>query len=554
MRRGARPAPGILLACAGLVGCGVSEPMSKRLEVVPIVEGIHATCREVLAAMKAGEPARAAKAATADYTEVEGGPGEPVTILADAGGATVVEWSGAGPDCLVAGLERRLRRYQRVEGGLWKVRKLGAWSATEVEGRCEQRVWGILVDGTREEEVRVIDARFRREGDAWKVARCVERSRAAIRAPKPLFADDTARSGVTHVYAVPPASDDSALYPGEHQGGGVAAVDVDGDRDVDLVLMGRDGPHLWLNRGDGTFADATAASGLGRLAGGDGRGLVCADFDGDGHRDLLCAVHAGPNVYYRGTGPGRFAEATAAAGLADSGRYSTALAAGDVDGDGDLDLYVANYGDTRRHVVDFLATNGEPDRLFRNRGDGTFEDVTEAAGLGQTGFALACGFADMDGDGDPDLYVANDFAYNRLYRNLGDGTFEDVTSATGAADAGMGMGVTWADLDGDRDLDLYVSNMFSSVGQWIFEDPDYPVPGLLGWVFRGRVLDVLRKVAGGNTILRNDGAAFVDASGISGAGNGGWAWAAPALGADADGRTDLYVSAGFVTGELPVDT
>ena len=280
---------------------------------------------------------------------------------------------------------------------------------------------------------------------------------------------------------------------------------------------------------------------------------MCVDFDGDGHRDLFCTVFRGPNVYYRGLPGGRFAEATAAVGLAGSGVYSSSAAAADLEGDGDLDLYVCNFGDTRGQAVDDLARNGERNRCFRNDG-GRFTDVTDASGLGDTGYSLAVAFADVDGDGDVDGYVANDFAFNRLFRNRGDGTFEDVTGATGAADAGMGMGVTWADLDGDGDLDCYVSNMFSSVGHWIFDDPEYPVGGLSGFLFRGAVIGVLRKLAAGNTVLRNDGGRFTTIGEVSGAANAGWAWAAPAIDLDADGRTDLYVSNGMVTGPDATDT
>jgi hypothetical protein len=334
----------------------------------------------------------------------------------------------------------------------------------------------------------------------------------------------------------------------------VAAVDLEGDGDIDLLVMNGAGPQCFRNRGDGTFEDVTRDYGLKPFARGSGRGLICIDLDGDGRRDLFCAVFNGPNVYYRGAAGGRFSEATARAGLADSGGYSTGVSAADQDGDGDLDLYICNYGDTRGQAVDDMALNGEANRCFRNDGNGSFTDQTDASGLGDTGYSLAASWADVDGDGDQDCYVANDFAFNRFFINDGTGAFDDATRAWGAHDVGMGMNVTWADLDGDGDLDVYVSNMFSSTGQWIFDDPDYPLPGLAGILFRSKVLEVFQKLAAGNTILRNDGDRFTLRADGTGAANGGWSWAAPATDLDADGRTDLYVVNGMVTGVLEEDT
>ncbi|MCI0343082.1 MAG: VCBS repeat-containing protein [Planctomycetales bacterium] len=545
------------LAIVLLAGCFSARPEGEPLAIVRDVEALQAVGRKVTSAIQKHDPDLALEAFAADYREAGGGADEAVLVGAAPGGLAVTEYGERpGPQAGRASVAARVARYSRVDGTLFKVRKVLERSEERVLATCEQRIRGVLADGRREEETRWLLVEFRREAGAWKIARVAETGRNAVcGGADSVFEDWTAGSGISQVYVEGCDRHDDAFYPGEHSGGGIAASDVDRDGDPDLVFAGSARLALWLNRGDGRFEDATDRAGfkdVGPLQ--SLRGVLCADFDADGSRDLFLAVYGGPNQFYRGKGDGTFTEATVAAGLAESGVWSTCAAAADVDGDGDLDLFVGGYGTVRERPVDFMARNGEADRLFRNRGDGTFEDVTEAAGVGHTGYALAAAFADVTGDGAPDLYVANDFAFNALYVNRGDGTFEDRTKASKTNDVGMGMGVSWADFDADGDLDLYVSNMFSSVGQWIFEDPDYPVPGLVGWLFRGRVLDILRKMAAGNSLLRNNGdGTFTDVGAEAGASNGGWAWSSSALDYDGDGWTDIYVVNGFVTGEDPED-
>ncbi|MCI0347705.1 MAG: VCBS repeat-containing protein, partial [Chloroflexi bacterium] len=233
--------------------------------------------------------------------------------------------------------------------------------------------------------------------------------------------------------------------------------------------------RLFLGGGAGRFRDATAASGDAAHA-GYGMGVAAGDADGDGDCDLY-VTNFGPDAYFTGAGDGSFAEATAAAGLGDD-RWTVAPLFFDADQDGDLDLYVTGYveidvehpswcGDRRPGWRSYCHPDhyqGIADRFWRNRGDGTFADETAAAGLsdnlGKGLGAIAC---DLDDDGDLELYIANDSTENRLWKNRGDGTFVDDTlfSGTGVSREGLtqaGMGLAVGDPDGDHDFDILVTN------------------------------------------------------------------------------------------------
>jgi len=251
--------------------------------------------------------------------------------------------------------------------------------------------------------------------------------------------------------------------------------------------------RLFRNLGDGRFADVTAASGAGDR--GYGQGALAFDADGDGAVDLYLANY-GPDVLLRNLGDGRFADATAAAGVAVDG-WSVSAAAADADGDGAVDLYVARYVDYdpaaplycgepdsgERRYCDPTLFAGAPDVLLRNLGGGRFADATVAAGLGEArGRGLGVAFVDLDDDGRADLYVANDLDPNFLFRNLGDGRFEDLSLLSGAAvdregRAQAGMGVVAADLVGDGRVHLAVTNfdvetnaLYRNLGGLLFED------------------------------------------------------------------------------------
>ena len=299
--------------------------------------------------------------------------------------------------------------------------------------------------------------------------------------PTVRFTDVTAAAGIHFKHT---SGLSGRKYGVEALGSGAAFFDYNGDGHMDLyVVNGADLPGhispqpprnaLYRNRADGRFVETAA----GVADTGYGMGCSAGDYDNDGDADLFVA-NFGTNILYRNEG-GRFTDVTAAAIPASDRNWSTGSAFVDYDLDGDLDLYVANYLDyqfetdpldengrlkkDRRHYAP-TEYPGQRDFLYRNEAGGRFVDVTEEAGLlSLEGRELGAVFFDWDGDGDPDLFQANDATPNFLYRNEGDGSFSEIGLAAGAAynEAGKpegGMGTDIADTDGDGHLEILVTN------------------------------------------------------------------------------------------------
>ena len=278
-------------------------------------------------------------------------------------------------------------------------------------------------------------------------------------------------------------------HPVETMGSGVAVFDYDGDGDPDLFFVqggavpGTGGTpdvvgQLFRNDGAGRFRDVSAPAGFGERPPeeGHGMGAVAADHDNDGDQDLLI-TRAGPDLLYENRGDGTFALRDA--GL-DAGGWSASAAFSDLDGDGDLDLFITRYldwspannpvcartvdGEPVRSYCLPDAFSGVPDLLYENRGDGSFRDMSEAAGIAlPTGKGLGVIAADLSGDPLPDLYVANDTVPNFLFENRGGLRFAERGLPAGVAYDGdgnalAGMGVATADIEPDGDLDLFVTN------------------------------------------------------------------------------------------------
>ncbi len=331
---------------------------------------------------------------------------------------------------------------------------------------------------------------------------------------------------------------------------GIALGDVNGDGldDVYVCQQGGVPNRLFLHGSDGTAVDATAASGLGFLE--NTRSALLLDLDGDGDQDVAFAT--GPLVvigYNEGDGTFRDFVPLTCPDVPDV--YS--LSAADPDGDGDLDLYACRYaakgilGQPPTPYHD--ANNGAPNVYWRNDGERRFADATAEVGLdhNNTKFSFASLWEDFDGDGDLDLYVANDFGRKNLYRNEG-GRFRDVADEVGAADIGAGMGVTSADVDLDGDWDLYVSNMFSSAGRRIVPQSEHFMKE------HPELHPYYQRHARGNSLLVNRGdGTFEDATDVARVAVGGWAWGAKFVDINNDGYEDIYSPDGFVTNEDPGD-
>ena len=346
---------------------------------------------------------------------------------------------------------------------------------------------------------------------------------------------------------------DAALGVSVYGHHGVSLGDFDGDGLDDLYVSQPGGlpNRLYRNNGDGSLSDATLSAGLAVL---DETSMsLFADADGDGDQDLVL-IGATP-MLFRNSGGGQYA-LDPAAGLdlaEDRAAMFTGAAMADYDLDGDLDLYVCAYDFWQSSAgydaptPYFDAVNGPPNLLFRNDGQGSFREVSREAGLEPTNnrFSFAAAWGDYDNDGDPDLYVANDFGRNNLYRNNGDGSFSDIAAEAGVEDLGAGMSAAWGDYDNDGDLDLYTANMWSSAGLRITGSRQFE-----GVASRERERRMFRRQAQGNSLFRNDGdAGFHDASEEAGVRAGRWAWASDFVDLDGDGLLDLFVQNGFITGE-----
>ncbi|MES1241629.1 MAG: CRTAC1 family protein [Acidobacteriota bacterium] len=388
---------------------------------------------------------------------------------------------------------------------------------------------------------------------------------------RPQFTEVGAAAGIAFVNRYYPRFLTERLRFGmiRHGPGGISAADVDNDGFYDLFVPDGVESRLFHNRRDGTFEDVTAAAGLSGL---DGVSVgVFADYDNDGWKDLFVSRTFQPNQLFHNEGPdGRggvvFTDATARSGIG-ADCCTTVASWADYDNDGDLDLYVGRYLDPRKDIpTTFYARNGEPNQLYRNEGGGRFTNVTEEAGVGETGLCLGTVFGDYDDDGDADLYIANDFGRKTLYRNEGDGTFTDVTVDTGTLAYGAGMSASFGDYDNDGRLDIYVANIRSEHG-WFAEAPTVWRYMANSWrqgvwrtdmplyfeIFRQsgmQFVPVFQQMASGNNLLRNRGdGAFDDVTWQTHTNPVGWFWGSAFADFDNDGWQDLYTTDGWVYGD-----
>jgi len=335
-------------------------------------------------------------------------------------------------------------------------------------------------------------------------------------------------------------------------GGGIAAEDIDGDSHVDLLLVGGKGNALFMGRGDGRFVNISheVEIDLRRPDGslGEARNPIIADFDNDGQQDILITYVDDDHRLYRGMGGRNFKDVSAGAGLGGKGLVAGPAAVFDFDADGLLDIYIGYFGD---YLKGALPDKGDdhtalPNRLFRNKGEMRFEDVSEASGTADTGWTQAVSAVDFARDGRQDIIVANDFGLNAFFRNLGGGRFENLAPSFGMTRPLHSMNVGVSDLNGDGYPDIYISNIATLIkdDKFFFPDVttnlDFDLHAMAGMrIFESDVLYMSQQKDGQ---LSGYGRSKAIERGSS---STGWAWDAEFFDFDHDGDDDLYLVNGY---------
>ncbi len=328
---------------------------------------------------------------------------------------------------------------------------------------------------------------------------------------------------------------------------GAAAGDFDNDGWIDLFVVGANRNYLYLNEGKRGFRDASEEAGVKITAAGTAP--LVFDYDNDGDQDIFISA-VGQQILlenkFKQTGKLEFDDVSLESGVAKEAIGFSAIA-GDVNGDGRLDIYVASYNRYGQITPDswFKATNGTPNLLFINQGNGVFREEAQKWGVDDKRWSYAAEFADINADGKIDLYVANDFGEKAFYINKGD-KFVDEAEERGVLDPGNGMGVSFGDYNNDGRLDLHVSNMSSTAGNRILTRL-FPKASAKD--------NVLKKLAAGNNLYENTGdGKFRDVTAEVGGFGGGWAWGGGFIDFDNDGWEDIYTPNGFISGKSMKDT
>ncbi|HEV2496070.1 MAG TPA: FG-GAP-like repeat-containing protein [Terriglobia bacterium] len=420
---------------------------------------------------------------------------------------------------------------------------------------------GTGTDFFRGERVGQWDLEWERDSAGiWRVRKWQALDETETRAAAPVFADITDRAlggcASYHQQLVPGVDQwrtvlDGASRIDVYGNNGIAVGDVDGDGFDDVYVCQPAGlpNRLYRNQGDGTFEDVTERAGVAVLD--STANALFADLMNRGRQDLIVVTVDGPLLFLN-QDDGQFENKPDAFRFAQPPQGTfTGAALADYDGDGRLDIYFGLYSyylglnQYQYPTPYYTAENGPPNFLMHNQGDGTFADVTAASGMNvnNSRYTFTCGWTDFDGDGRPDLYVVNDFGRKNLYRNNGNGTFTDVAREAGVEDVGAGMSVCWFDYDGDGKQDLYVADMWSAAGKRVSTQDvflkDAPA----------EVRALLRKHADGNSLFRNESnGRFADQSAAAGVQMGRWSWSSDAWDFDHDGYPDIYIANGMISG------
>ncbi|SPE41040.1 TPR repeat-containing protein [Candidatus Sulfopaludibacter sp. SbA3] len=431
---------------------------------------------------------------------------------------------------------------------------LAAWMTRRGEVRAA-RFYALSADHVRYE----IKTDSEYHTGVWQLPDFQVVSGRSVASPKPYFRDVTG-----HVFGGV-GSFREQLIPGNpywrarldsacgidvygNQGIAVADIDNDGADEIYVCQPGGLPNRLYRIRADGTAEDITERSGLGVLD--ETTCALFADFGNSGRQDAVVLRSSGP-LFFMNRGDGTFVEQRDAFAFKTTPQGSfTGMAAADYDRDGRLDLYLCCYiyfqsEDQFQYPAPYQdARNGPPNFLFRNAGTPgglRFEDVTAETGMNENNdrFSFAPAWCDFDGDGWPDLYVANDFGRGNLYRNRG-GQFHDEAAKAGLAGAGPGMSAAWFDCNGDGLPDLYVSDMWTAAGQRVVRDPAFQPAA--------QDTEAFRRHTKGNCLYRNQGdGTFEETSALEGVEMGRWAWSSGGFDWDMDGAPEILIGAGMVT-------
>jgi len=421
---------------------------------------------------------------------------------------------------------------------------------------------GTRKDGRREQRIGSWCTEWRRDSESdWRILKWEVVGETVSRIHAPTFIDISSQAfGKAESYKLQMLHGtdywrsvlDGACGIDVYSNNGLAVGDVDNDGLDDLYVCQPAGlpNRLYRNLGDGTFEDITERSGVDVLD--NTSCALFADFENKGVQDLLVVSESGPLLFLN-QGKGKYSIKRDAFKFARNPQGSfTQAAIADYDRDGRLDIYfcVYNYyvGLDQYHYPApyFDARNGPPNFLFHNEGNATFHDRTDEAGLNVDNdrYSFACAWGDLNSNGWPDLYVANDFGRSNLYRNNGDGTFKAISGESHVEDVGAGMSACWLDVDNDGHQDIYVGNMWSPAGLRVSEEK------LFHENEPENIRALYRQHARGNSLYRNDGKGnFRNVAQQAGVDVGRWAWCSDAWDFDHDGYPDLYVANGYITGD-----